>query len=411
VSLPTHSAPATSLSIGRRLSRAALEFLPPFAVALLILPFIIQYGKLIPWQPSTIDLQVYVYAVKDMLAGRDIFATTTPFWNLYFIYPPIAAILMTPLAFGPYALWQVVWTGGLVWAQQSVLKRCGAPRGWKLGLIGIAVLLAVEPIRTTLGYGQVNTILMALVIADLLPDAPGERRRIPQGTLIGLAAAIKLTPALFVIFAFLIGKTRVAITAMISFAVFTGIGAILLFRETLVFFGGLSGGDTRTASPLYTGNQSLLGVFFRLGDSSRVTALVGLAVSAILAVLGCVVAAQWWRHDEKVFAVAIVGLTTCLASPLSWTHHYVWILPLGMAVLSPGVPRWARYLGGFWVVWVCVCLPLAVLPYGGGRERQFDFLQQLVANLGPVIGVILVVGLAWQLVATPRLQPAKATAG
>jgi alpha-1,2-mannosyltransferase len=411
VSLPTHSAPATSLSISRRLSRAALEFLPPFAVALLILPFIIQYGKLIPWQPSTIDLQVYVYAVKDMLAGKDIFATTTPFWNLYFIYPPIAAILMTPLAFGPYALWQVVWTGGLVWAQQSVLKRCGAPRGWKLGLIGIAVLLAVEPIRTTLGYGQVNTILMALVIADLLPDAPGERRRIPQGTLIGLAAAIKLTPALFVIFAFLIGKTRVAITAMISFAVFTGIAAILLFRETLVFFGGLSGGDTRTASPLYTGNQSLLGVFFRLGDSSRVTGLVGLAVSAVLAVLGCLVAAHWWRHEEKVFAVAIVGLTTCLASPLSWTHHYVWILPLGMAVLSPGVPRWARYLGGFWVVWVCVCLPLAVLPYGGGRERQFDFLQQLVANLGPIIGVILVVGLAWQLVATPRLQPAKATAG
>jgi alpha-1,2-mannosyltransferase len=198
---------------------------------------------------------------------------------------------------------------------------------------------------------------------------------------------------------------------MISFAVFTGIGAILLFRETLVFFGGLSGGDTHTASPLYTGNQSLLGVFFRLADSSRVTALAGLAVSASLAALGCLVAAHWWRQDEKVFAVALVGLTTCLASPLSWTHHYVWILPMAMAVLSPGVPRWARHLGGFWVVWVCVCLPLAVLPYGGGRERQFDFLQQVVANLGPIVGLILVAGLAWQLVATPRLQAARATAG
>jgi alpha-1,2-mannosyltransferase len=410
VSLPTSSAPATSLSISRRLSRAAVEFLPPFAVALLILPYIIQYGKLIPWQPSTIDLQVYVYAVKDMLAGKDIFATTTPFWNLYFIYPPIAAILMTPLAFGPYAFWQVVWSGGLVWAQQSVLKRCGAPRGWRLGLIGIAVVLAVEPIRTTLGYGQVNTMLMALVVADLLPDAPGERRRIPQGTLIGFAAAIKLTPALFVLFAFLIGKARVAITAMISFAVFTGIGAILLFRETLVFFGGLSGGDTRTASPLYAGNQSLLGVFFRLGDSSRTTTLLGLAVSGVLAVLGCLVAAHWWRNDEKVFAVALVGLTTCLASPLSWTHHYVWILPMAMAVLSPGVPRWARYIGGFWVVWVCLCLPLAVLPYGDGRERQFDVVQQVVANLGPILGVILVVGLAWQLVVTTRTRTALAAA-
>ena len=409
MTLPTRSAQAASLPVGRRLTRAAVEFLPPMTVALLILPYIIQYGKLVPWQPSTIDLQVYVYAVKDMLAGRDIFTTTTPIWNLYFIYPPLAAILMTPLALGPYVFWQVVWTGGLVWAQQSVLKRCGAPRGWRLGLLGIAVLLAVEPIRTTLGYGQVNTILMALVVADLLPDRPEQRRRIPQGSLIGLAAAIKLTPALFVIFMFLIGKRRAALTAIISFAVFTGIGAILLFRETVVFFGGLSGGDTRTASPLYTGNQSLLGVFFRLGDSSRTTTLLGLAVAAVLAVLGCLVATSWWRNHEKVFAVAIVGLTTCLASPLSWTHHYVWILPMGMAVLSPGVPRWARYVGGLWVIWVCVCLPLAVLPYAGGRERQFDFLQQLVANLGPMLGVILLVGLAWQLVVSARVQPIPTT--
>jgi alpha-1,2-mannosyltransferase len=410
VTLLTRSAPTSSLPVSRRLARAAVEFLPPLAVALLILPYIIQYGELLPWHPSTIDLQVYVYAVKDMLAGKDIFATTIPIWSLYFIYPPIAAILMTPLAFGPYVFWQVIWTAGLVWAQQSVLKRCGAPRGWRLGLLGIAVVLAVEPIRTTLGYGQVNTMLMALVVADLLPDPPEHRRRIPQGILIGLAAAIKLTPALFVIFMFLIGKRRAAITAVISFAVFTGIGAILLFRETVVFFSGLSGGDTRTASPLYAGNQSLLGVFFRLGDSSRTTTLLGLAVAGVLAILGCLVAAHWWRSGEKVFAIAIVGLTTCLASPLSWTHHYVWILPMGMAVLSPGVPRWARYVGGFWVVWVCACLPLAALPYGGGRERQFDFLQQLVANLGPMLGVILLVGLAGQLVVNTRAQPIPTTA-
>ena len=383
----------------RRPAQLLLELLPPFLVALVLLPFIISFGKLRPWQPSTIDLQVYVYAVKDMLAGRDIFATTTPFWNLYFIYPPIAAVLMVPLAFGPYVMWQVIWTAVLVLAQQSVLKRCGVPRGWKLGLIGVAVVLAVEPIRTTLGYGQVNTMLMALVVADLLPDRPGERRRIPQGTLIGLAAAIKLTPLLFVVFAFLIARRRAALTAVISFAAFTGLGAVLLFPETVAFFGGLSGGETRTASPLYTGNQSLLGVFFRLGDTSRTTTLLGLAVAGIVALLGTLVAAHWWRAGEKVFAVALVGLCTCLASPLSWTHHYVWILPMAVAVVTSGIPRWARVLGGVWVVWVCACLPLAVLPYGGGRERTFDLLQQTVANLGPLLGVVLVVGLAWQLLA------------
>ena len=72
MTLLTHSAPAASLPLGRRVARGAMEFLPPLAVALLILPFIIQRGKFFPWQPSTIDLQVYVYAVKDMLAGKDI---------------------------------------------------------------------------------------------------------------------------------------------------------------------------------------------------------------------------------------------------------------------------------------------------------------------------------------------------
>ena len=238
----------------------------------------------------------------------------------------------------------------------------------------------------------------------------GERRRIPPGTLIGIAAAIKLTPALFVVFAFLIGRRRLAITAIVSFVVATAVGAVFLFPETVAFFGGLSGGDTRTASPLYAGNQSLLGVFFRLGDTSRTTTLIGLAVAGLLALLGAVVGSFWWRHGHRVFAVAIVGLCTNLASPLSWTHHYVWILVMAVALLPIGrpavatveIPRWARRLATFWVLWVCLCLPLALLPYGKGQERTYGVLEQIVANIGPLVGLALVVGLAWPLAVRAR---------
>ena len=96
--------------------RWVVELLPAYLVALAILPWVIANGVAWPWQPSTIDLQVYVYAVQDMLAGKDIYATTTPFWNLYFLYPPVAAVLMVPLAFGPYVMWQVIWTAVLVLA-------------------------------------------------------------------------------------------------------------------------------------------------------------------------------------------------------------------------------------------------------------------------------------------------------
>ncbi|HET9650190.1 MAG TPA: glycosyltransferase 87 family protein [Microlunatus sp.] len=387
------------LTAGRRAARLAVELVPPFVVALLLLPFIIDRGTFWPWHPSTIDLEVYVYAVRDMLVGNDIFATTTPFWHLYFIYPPIAAVLMTPLAFGPYLIWQVSWTAGLVWAQQSVLRRCRAPRGWRLGLLGIAVVIAVEPIRTTLGYGQVNTILMALVVADLLPDRRDRWKRFPQGVLTGLAASIKLTPALFVVFDFLIGKKKAALWAIIGFFGFTAIGAIFLPQQTWEFWTGLAGGDTRTAGPIYAGNQSLLGVFFRLaGGGGTTLTLVGLGVAGIVALIGAIVAAQWWRGGQKVFAVGIVGICTCLASPLSWTHHYVWVLPLGMAVLVDRLPRWVRVWAGAWVLWICACLPLAVLPYAGGRERFYTPLQQFVANIGPVMGAGLVIALGIRLV-------------
>ncbi|MGI3784239.1 MAG: glycosyltransferase 87 family protein [Janthinobacterium lividum] len=394
-------------SRGRQVRLLVVEVLPPAVVAVLLLPFVIAFHRWWPSTPSTIDLQVYVYAVKDMLVGKDIFLTSTPGWHLFFIYPPVAAVLMTPLAFGPYLFWQLAWTVAGVGATQSVLRRCGVPRGWKLALVGSVALVAVEPIRTTLGYGQVNTFLMALVVADLLPRWPGapQHRRPLQGALTGLAASVKLTPLLFGVFLFLAGRRRAAITAAIAFLVFTGVGYVFLPRNTVEFFGGLSGGDTRTASPLYVGNQSLLGVFYRLVDTSRSTVLVGLAVAGVVALLGALVAVHWWRAGQRVFAIALVGLCTNLASPLSWTHHYVWILPMGVAVLTAVLPRWVRVLAGFWVVWVCLCPPLALLPYGKQVELTYTPLQELVANLGPLTGVALVLGLSIRLLVLRRRGP------
>jgi alpha-1,2-mannosyltransferase len=396
-------AAAVPLSRGRKVRLLVVEVLPPLAVALLLLPFVIAYSRWWPRLPNTIDLQVYVYAVRDMLAGRDIFLTRSPGWNLPFIYPPISAVLMAPLAFGPYVLWQVVWTLAGVGAMQSVLRRCGVPRGWKLALVGSAALVAVEPIRTTLGYGQVNTFLMALVVADLLPRWPGapEGRRPLQGVLVGLATSVKLTPALFGVFAFLAGRRRLAIVSGLSFVAFTAVGYAFLPRNTVEYYTGLSGGDTRSpASPYYVGNQNLLSVFHRLGDNSSASTLLGLGAAGVVAVLGTLVAVHWWRVGQKVFAIALVGLCTNLASPVSWTHHYVWILPMGVAVLTQALPRWVRVVAGFWVLWVCLCPPLALLPYGDSVERTYSPLQEVVANLGPVTGAVLVVALTVHLLAT-----------
>lgn len=398
------------------------EFVPPLAVALLLLPFIISGGQFWPWRPATIDLDVYIVAVQDMLAGRDIYLTRSPGWNLTFIYPPFAAVLMAPLAFGPYALWQILWTGAGVAAQQSVIKRCGGPRGWRLGLLGVAVVVGCEPLRTTLGYGQVNTFLMFLVVADLLPRigdrVSGRRRPIDRswmrGTLVGLATAIKLTPALFAVFAFVSGKVRFAITAFVAFCLFTAVGAVFQPAQTLAYWTGLAGGDTRAPSgPSYVGNQSVLGAFARLIGTSAPATVAGLAVGLIVAGMAVAVARHQWMSAitlaDKSVALGLVGLATCLASPLSWTHHYVWILPLAIGLLTgAAVPRWLRGLGLFWALWVSAGLPLAVLPYGNGLEANYVWWQDLIGSLGPITGILVVLGMAASILMGRKRERANA---
>jgi len=389
-------------SVSGRVAQHAIGFLPPFLVALVILPFVIRDGTIWPWAPQTTDLEVYVYAARDLLAGQDIYQTQTPL-GLWYIYPPIAAVLMVPLVLGPYPLWQVVWTGLLVAAQNSVLGRVGVRRGWVLAVVSACVVVAVEPIRTTLGYGQVNTFLMFLVFADLLPARPGQRRIVPQGTLIGLAAAIKLTPLLFLVFLLLLGRRRAFLVGTVTFVALTAIGAVVMWQGTITFFTGLLGGDTKTSGPQYVGNQSLVGVTTRLLGAQTSATLLGLGIAAVVGLLALLVGLSWWRRGEPGFAVALGGVATCLASPLSWTHHWVWVLPLGaVAALSIRLSPVTRVLSGLLVLWVSLCLPLSTLPYGPGATEHYTVLQQLVANAGPVLAVLLIVQLSFGVLLAQR---------
>jgi len=385
------------------LPRLAAEWAPALVVSFVLLPIVISQGHVWPYDPNTVDLRVYHLTVEDMVNGHDIYLTSTPGDNLKFIYPPIAAILMTPLLLGPFLLWQIIWTVLGTGALLSVLRRIRVPRGLAMGVIAATLVLAMEPIRTTMGYGQVNTMLMALVVADLLPDDPDRPRRIPRGALIGLAAAIKLTPLLFVVFAVFIWRRRVAVMATVSFAFFTLIAWILLPKESWEFFHSLGKGEVNTAGPVYVGNQSITGALTRWFTEDRATVIAALVVGFAVAGVATLVAAWWWRRGEKVFAVGLVGLATCLASPLSWTHHHVWAVVLLVAVtMSSTLPGWAVWLSRAWAIWIALCLPLAVLPYGSHKELDYTAGQKFVGNLGPTIGTLLVLGLAIQALATMR---------
>ena len=118
--------------------------------------------------------------------------------------------------------------------------------------------------------------------------------------------------------------------------------------------------------------------------------------------------AAWTANQPAhVGSDGLVGLATCLASPLSWTHHYVWAAILLIAVtMRSTLPRWAVWLGRAWAVWIALCLPLAVLPYGGHRELDYTAGQKLVGNMGPTLGTILVLALGIHAVVSMRKERA-----
>lgn len=393
----------TSVRPQGRVARFAVEYGLPFVVALLLVPFVITGGRLWPWDPAMIDLGVYRFGVQTLLSGQGIYDVVTPNWGLAYIYPPFAAIVMLPLALGPEWVWRLLWIALLVWAQQSVLRRCGVPRGWTLGLVGATALVAVEPLRTTLGYGQVNTLLMALVVLDLLPDRPG--RRWPRGVGIGVAAAVKLFPALFGVFALFARRARMAWTSAAAFAVATLLGVVVLPHESLRFWTFQI--PAGTSGPQYVGNQSLQGLTTRFFGEGPIGRGLFAVLALTVVVLAILVARYWWLTGHKVFALSLVGLATSLASPLAWTHHFVWVLPLLVAVITDdGLPRWARRVGMAWGVWISVQLPLTVLPYSYEAAKTYSFGQNLLANVTPLVGLLFFVALFVQLLRRPRGEAA-----
>ena len=366
----------------------------PFLAALAALPYIIPGGTAVPWAPWTVDLQVYRDAAQTVLNGGDIIALRSGYHHLAFIYPPIAAVLAIPMTWVSYTALQVIWTGISVACLLAVLRRFGVPGDWRLALAGLACVLLAEPVWKTLGYGQVNLVLLALVALDVLPRADG-RRWLLGGVGTGIAAAIKLTPALFVVYLFLIGRRRDGLVAVATFTFLSVLGYVVEPRATKAFWRGLLiDHDTRTPTgPITMSNQAVSGFFARVVGESGTIGLIALAVSALVALSGLVAGLYWHRAGEERIAVGVIGVASVLASPLAWSHHFVWAVPLALAIWLHGwrtVPRGTLVVGSFWLVWVLAGRYM-LLPDGNFQERSFVWWQDAIAAVTPVLGVTLLV--------------------
>ena len=216
------------------------------------------------------------------------------------------------------------------------------------------VVLALEPLLRTLLLGQVNAVLIALVVLDCL--VVPERHR---GWLIGIAAGIKLTPAIFVVWLLLRREWGAALRATGAGLVTVALGLLVAPSSSWFYWTGGFGdlGRFGAAAVLGTDNQSLSAVVARLAGLTSVPTPVVLACGLVAVGLGAWVAARCLRRGDDVGALLAVALGGLLASPVSWSHHWLWVAPLLLWAVAERRIVWAVvvaavcWVGPFWAVY------------------------------------------------------------
>lgn len=345
-------------------------------------------GFAIPLWRGYIDLQVYRDGAAMWLDGDlyGVWANVEGLW-LPFTYPPLAAVAFVPLtAVGLPAAAAVVFLTSilaLVFTLWLVLRRIAPSMDrYRAAAVVLAVAglsLFAEPVRENLSFGQVNIVLMAMVAADTLTRSP----RWPRGMLIGVAMAVKLTPAGFLLYFLVKRDWRALATAAGSGVTATGVGALLAPDDSRRYWFEILRDTSRIGEPSYATNQSLKGMLFRLGLDGSVATVLWLTIG-----LGCVVlGALWMRRlfdaDDDVSALLVNATVLLLISPVSWSHHWVWIAPavviFGHAAATGRLSRGALWAGCAAVVVYAVGIHL-YLPRHHGVELTWSWWQQIIGN-------------------------------
>jgi alpha-1,2-mannosyltransferase len=274
------------------------------------------------------DVRVYWWGGQQATAGGG--ALYAPAAPLSFTYPPFAALLFAVFAGAPIGVLEGVLTvGSLV----ALVVLCGL----SLGAAGVrrrpenvfamsALALLTWPVAYTLHLGEVNLILAALIGADVLRRHDGGWW---QGIGTGLAAGIKLTPLIFVAYLALTGRVRAAVTAAGVFAATVAAGyAWLPARSRAFWLGGVFVNQSRIGNPANPSDQSLAGAIARLAGTGHPPRTWWLVAVLVTGLVGMAVAVWAHRRGHRLAGTMCCAITGLLVSPLSWTHHWVWAVPL-----------------------------------------------------------------------------------
>lgn len=355
---------------------------------------------------SFYDLRVYRLEGHIERDHGDLYRVLTQF-PTQATYPPFAALCFEVLTLPPLALAEVLSVAVNLVLAVAVARAAAVAvfpdsdrRAADYTLWGSAVALWAEPVYMTLGYGQINLVLLFLVLADLLRSDESRTK----GIGIGLAAGFKVTPAIFIVYLVARKKYRAAVTAVGAFAATICISLAFDAHGTWRYWTRYLFDTTRVGRIENTANQTIRGFSARVLQSTG-TNPVEVAVVVVVAVAGLAVSVLAARRLGELWGACCCAVTGLLISPISWSHHWVWCLPIGI-MLARYSRRWLAYcLATFccWVGWM--------IPHTNHQELHLSWWQVPLSGLYVYFGIAFLALSAWRVRSRVRHGPVPAPTG
>ncbi|WP_433607149.1 glycosyltransferase 87 family protein [Prescottella agglutinans] len=318
-----------------------------------------------PWMPEIglfaggADLDVYRDGARHVMEDLPLY-TQPVIHGLLYTYTPFSTLVFVPFGLLPPGYDKYIWMAVNLALLVGIVALCWRMLGYRITprLVGISTLLAVvctflEPVRTTLFYGQINLVLMALVLWDVSRD---ERSRI-RGIGVGIAAGIKLTPAYFVLYYLVLRQWRAAAVAIGTIVATIGVSWLVLPDDSRQYWTDTFFESTRIAEDQHPSNQSIRGVVAHLTGQATPVA-VWLVLAALVVAVSMWIVVRLHRAGEGLLAITVAGLSAAAVSPFSWSHHWVWFVPLLVYIVHRALTNhW------WWLAAAVIYLGAGAWPY------------------------------------------------
>lgn len=394
---------------------------PGVAALLTSLACVLQINRLLPALNDP-DIVVYQQAGAAFMDGRSVYELMFADGVWPYTYPPVTLLLFGPMSqLGPHrmllAMNTLSFIGLLVcvWLSLGLARvRAGAGRIGATAAISAAAIW-LDPVLTNLEIGQVNLLLMTLVLIDLaLPD-----RRMFKGVFIGTATAFKITPGIFIVYLLVTRRWR---AAGVAAGTFLGLGAVGFLADPhgsdLYWLGGLFANPSRVTQdmPVAVFTQSLLPMAQRLVPDFGTPIYVVLALAVGLG--GFLLCRLAWERGDELLAVGICGITGLLVSPVSWHYHWTFVVPVlvFLVLLTARLRGVAQHLAAAVSVGVFLVyfawpmsgpVPGSVAPRGlVWQPRNLSIGPHTVMSESFTLAGLALLGLAaWWLLRHPASRP------